>query len=147
VIHIRRTFIVVTAVLFEVARCSQSYADSKAVLRQGLLGAGTGAVATAISGAKGDDIWKGALAGAGVNVVGGALFDVLTGEQTGAVSGVQRTVPARHAVEPVRVRSVRTVQQESPFAQAYREGFENGYCQGYDQGYRDALANLSRRYQ
>ena len=40
------------------------------LLKEGLLGAGAGAVGGLASGAKGGDVWKGALAGAGVNIVG-----------------------------------------------------------------------------
>ncbi len=141
----KKALVVVAAVIFTITFCATTYADSRSVLKQGLLGAGTGAVATAMSGAKGDDIWKGALAGAGVNVVGGALFDILTGEQVGTFSGVQRVAPVRQVVEPVRIIPVQAAPQESMFSRAYREGFEAGYRQGYDQGYRDAFAYLSRQ--
>lgn len=46
------------------------------ILKQGLLGAGTGAIA---SSASGGDAGKGALIGAGTNIIGGALLDSLTG--------------------------------------------------------------------
>ncbi len=46
------------------------------ILKQGLLGAGTGAIA---AGASGGSAGKGALIGAGTNVIGGALLDSLTG--------------------------------------------------------------------
>ena len=45
------------------------------VLKNGLLGAGTGAIA---SGMSGGNAGKGALIGAGTNVIGGALLDMLT---------------------------------------------------------------------
>jgi hypothetical protein len=48
---------------------------NKKILKGGLLGAGTGAIA---SGASGGDAGKGALIGAGTNVIGGALLDTLT---------------------------------------------------------------------
>jgi hypothetical protein len=48
---------------------------NKKIIKQGLLGAGTGAIA---SGASGGDAGKGALIGAGTNVIGGALLDTLT---------------------------------------------------------------------
>ena len=48
---------------------------NKKILKQGLLGAGTGAIA---SGASGGDAGKGALIGAGTNIIGGALLDTLT---------------------------------------------------------------------
>lgn len=48
---------------------------NKKVLKQGLLGAATGAIAAEASGGKAG---KGALIGAGTNVIGGALLDTLT---------------------------------------------------------------------
>ncbi len=45
------------------------------VLKQGLLGAGTGAIA---SGASGGNAGTGALIGAGTGVIGGALLDAIT---------------------------------------------------------------------
>ena len=48
---------------------------NKKILKQGLLGAGTGAIA---AGASGGSAGKGALIGAGTNVIGGALLDTLT---------------------------------------------------------------------
>jgi hypothetical protein len=49
---------------------------NKQILKQGLLGAGTGAIAAGASGGKAG---KGALIGAGTNILGGALLDVLSG--------------------------------------------------------------------
>lgn len=49
---------------------------TKNILRQGLLGAGTGAIAAGASGGKAG---KGALIGAGTSILGGALLDSLMG--------------------------------------------------------------------
>ena len=51
---------------------------NKKVIKQGLLGAATGAIAAEASGGKAG---KGALIGAGTNIIGGALFDMLTAPQ------------------------------------------------------------------
>ena len=48
---------------------------NRKILKQGLLGAGTGAIA---AGASGGNAGQGALIGAGTNVIGGALLDTLT---------------------------------------------------------------------
>jgi hypothetical protein len=48
---------------------------NKKIIKQGLLGAGVGAVS---AGASGGSAGKGALIGAGTNVIGGALLDTLT---------------------------------------------------------------------
>jgi len=95
--------------------------NSSNILREGLLGAGAGAVGGAASGAKGGDVWKGALAGAGVNILGGALLDSISGE---------------------KVKRVDTVQQKEPqdaYGDGYNDGFNNGYKQGYMQGYKDGM--------
>ena len=48
---------------------------SNKILKEGLLGAGVGAISASASGGKAG---KGALIGAGANVIGGALLDTLT---------------------------------------------------------------------
>ena len=48
---------------------------NRAILKQGLLGAGVGAISASASGGKAG---QGALIGAGTNVIGGALLDTLT---------------------------------------------------------------------
>ncbi|GEM_PF-623949 len=57
----------------------QSYSEedpNRKILKQGLLGAGVGAISAEASGGKAG---TGALVGAGTNVIGGALLDTLTG--------------------------------------------------------------------
>ncbi len=54
---------------------SQDDDGTRNILKQGLLGAGTGAIA---SGASGGNAGTGALIGAGTGVIGGALLDVIT---------------------------------------------------------------------
>ena len=95
--------------------------SSSDLLKEGLLGAGSGAVGGAVSGAKGKDLWKGALAGAGVNIVGGALLDSMSGEK---VQDVQR---------------VDTMDSRSAYSGGYEEGYSNGYKRGYTDGYKDGL--------
>ncbi|MBN1353557.1 MAG: hypothetical protein JW994_02665 [Candidatus Omnitrophica bacterium] len=100
------------------------YAEKKSssdLLKEGLLGAGAGAVGGLASGGKGGDVWKGALAGAGVNIVGGALLDSISGEK---VDSVQR---------------VDSMDPQNAYGTGYKEGFTNGYKQGYTQGYKDGI--------
>lgn len=54
---------------------SQDDDGTRNILKQGLLGAGTGAIA---SGASGGNAGTGALIGAGTGVIGGALLDAIT---------------------------------------------------------------------
>jgi len=104
--------------VFPFSTCS---ADSKDLLRSGLLGAGAGAVGGAASGAKGRDVWKGALAGAGVNIIGGALLDSMSGEKVKDV----------HEVDSVSPRTA--------YSDGYEDGYSNGYKKGYTDGYKEGL--------
>ena len=80
-----KAFVVLAAsasLIFPASICraqGQDYSNgddtNKKILKQGLLGAGTGAIA---AGASGGSAGKGALIGAGTNVIGGALLDTLT---------------------------------------------------------------------
>jgi len=73
-------------------RPATSSADSKDILKQGLLGAGVGAISAEASGGKAG---KGALVGAGTNVIGGALLDALSGS-----GQQQQAAPAAPAPAP-----------------------------------------------
>ena len=100
-------FVLFLVACFSLSFLAQAHAgedDSRNLLKEGLLGAGSGAIGGAVSGAKGRDLWKGALAGAGVNIVGGALLDSLSGE---------------------KVDNVRHVDEASP-----RDAYADGYQQG-----------------
>ena len=108
-----------------IAVSSFSYAagkkDSRDILKEGLLGAGSGAVGGLASGAKGRDIWKGALAGVGVNIIGGALLDSISGEH------VEHT------------DKVAAMGSKDAYSGGYKDGYSNGYKQGYTQGYKDGV--------
>lgn len=74
---------------------------NKKIIKQGLLGAATGAIAAEASGGKAG---QGALVGAGTNVIGGALLDTLTSSpkpQPQAVQYVQQA-PAPSYAYPVQ---------------------------------------------
>lgn len=114
------TALVIICLIAGMAFLPEIYAEQKTsgdILKQGILGAGAGAVGGAVSGGKGKDLWKGALAGAGVNIVGGAILDSMTGEKVDNVSDVE----------------------SMPAGTAYQEGYQKGYSNGYKQGYRDGL--------
>jgi len=76
---------------------------NKKIIKSGLLGAATGAIAAEASGGKAG---KGALIGAGTNVIGGALLDTLTAPSQ----------PAQP--QPVYVQQA-PVYQQAPVQQAY----------------------------
>ena len=70
---------------------------NKKVLKQGLVGAGTGAIAAEASGGKAG---KGALIGAGTNVIGSAVLDTLTASPAPAPSSYRTpVVPAAQQAE------------------------------------------------
>jgi TRAP-type C4-dicarboxylate transport system permease large subunit len=69
------------------------------------------------SSASGGKAGKGALIGAGVNVIGGALFDAMTGEKVATVDQVN-SMPSQGA-----------------FQEGYNQGFNQGYQQGYNTGF------------
>lgn len=94
------TLLLVTAVFS--ASPVKAYSDedsSRNILKQGLLGAGTGAIA---SSASGGNAGKGALIGAGTNVIGGALLDTLF---SGGSSQQPRQQQVVYAQQPQVVQS------------------------------------------
>ncbi len=112
--------IVVTALLI-VTICNIGQCDDKTaqrLLKQGLLGAATGAVSSEVSGGKAG---KGALVGAGVNIVGGMLFDAMTGER----------------VE--KVEAVEGMGSTEAFQRGYQAGYQQGFEKGYNQGYQSGV--------
>ena len=122
----KKVFIAALTTMFLVIAVSPvSYAAEKKsssdILKEGVLGAGAGALGGLASGAKGGDLWKGALAGAGVTIVGGALLDAMSGEKVGSVQNVQSMDP------------------QNAFSSGYKEGFNKGYKQGYTQGYKEGM--------
>lgn len=76
--------------LVSMSVCAQDD-DTRNVLKQGLLGAGTGAIA---SGASGGNAGTGALIGAGTNVIGGALLDAMTTPSRSSGGSYRRSAPA-----------------------------------------------------
>ncbi|MCM8760961.1 MAG: hypothetical protein NC938_00535 [Candidatus Omnitrophica bacterium] len=72
----------VSIFIFQFAYC-QDDDSTRNILKQGLLGAGTGAIAASASGGKAG---QGALIGAGTNVIGGALLDAITGPSSSSRS-------------------------------------------------------------
>jgi len=70
----------------------QQQSGSQQILKQGLVGAGTGALA---SGMSGGNAGKGALIGAGTSLIGNALLDTLTTPTPQRTRRVYRKAPAR----------------------------------------------------
>ncbi len=79
---------------------------NKKILKQGLLGAGVGAISAEASGGKAG---TGALVGAGTNVIGGALLDTLTGPSQSA----SRVQYVQAAPQPTYVQQQPTYVQSS----------------------------------
>jgi len=73
---LQMTMVLLLTILFSATSVyCQTDDSSREILKQGLLGAGTGAIA---SGASGGNAGKGALIGAGTGVIGGILLDAIT---------------------------------------------------------------------
>ncbi|MBL7157969.1 MAG: hypothetical protein ISS91_00440 [Candidatus Omnitrophica bacterium] len=121
------SILLITILVFSLATISYARGKSSSdILKEGLLGGGAGAIGGLASGAKGGNVWKGALAGAGVTIVGGALLDSMSGEKVDSVDRVEQ-MPSSDA-----------------YGAGYKEGFNNGYKQGYTQGYKDSIAESAR---
>ncbi len=93
--------------------------SGRSILKEGLLGAATGAIAADQSDGKAG---KGALIGAGTNVVGGALLDVIMPDEQAATTTAPATMPV-----------------ESATAQDwYQKGYQDGFKAGYTEGMKSA---------
>jgi len=112
-----RMFAVACAVSLSLA-AGEAYAENTSldILRQGLLGAGTGAIAADVSGGKAG---TGALIGAGTNVIGGVLLNMLTGTPSYAQSSYAYSAQPVYAapVQSVSYGSVYAVPQEPVYTQ------------------------------
>ncbi len=75
------------------------------ILKQGLLGAGVGAISASASGGKAG---KGALIGAGTNIIGGALLDTLT-------------APSQPQPQPVYYQQAPQQQYQQTYQQPYQQ--------------------------
>ena len=119
----KKIFIVllITAFMTSIVLPSSAQNTSSNLLRAGLLGAGAGAIGGAASGAKGRDVWKGALAGAGVNIIGGVLLDSISGERVQTENRVTQ------------------MQSRDAYSTGYEAGFYNGYKAGYTEGLKDGI--------
>ncbi|MFH0731915.1 MAG: hypothetical protein V2A72_03210 [Candidatus Omnitrophota bacterium] len=116
----KTVIIIVIAVLLIAGFCNTGQCAEDAagkLLKQGLLGAATGAVA---SSASGGEAGKGALYGAGVNIVGGMVLDAITGQP---------------------VEKQETVETMGSTTEAFQRGYEAGYKLGFEKGYSEGFAS------
>jgi len=97
---------------------------SSQVLKQGLLGAGVGAIS---AGASGGDAGKGALIGAGTNVIGNALLDTITQPPAQRRGKVYRKISRPKAKT---VQQSQTVQQDTEVAE---DGTRKKIIRKYDE--------------
>jgi len=131
--------------------CSLTFAGTTDILKDGLLGGASGAVGGAASGAKSGELWKGALAGAATNVVGGALIDTISGkkEQPQVVHTVQpqvqyvdRVVYQDRIVEKP-VEKIVYIDREPPGLSKKIDGaYTRGYTKGVNDGYKQAWKEM-----
>ena len=93
------SIVVLGAVLLGPALPASADEQSNKIIKQGLLGAGVGAISASASGGKAG---KGALIGAGTSVIGGALLDSLMPSQPAQPQQVQyvQAPPPQYAPQP-----------------------------------------------
>ena len=78
----------------------------------------------------GGNAGTGALVGAGVNILGGALLDSISDDGRDDDYPPQRR--QREQAPPVQHNS-------GSYSQGYEDGYSNGYKKGYTDGYKDGL--------
>jgi hypothetical protein len=122
--------------------------NNQSMLSQGLLGAGVGAIAASSSGGKAG---KGALVGAGTNILGSMLLGKLgnnqrsssryrqasydQSRQTASFEGTPRYTQSRQIPYPERTSRYDQVN--------YDKGYREGYREGYEVAYQDAMRDSS----
>ncbi len=94
--------------------------SSQKILKQGLVGAGTGALA---SGMSGGDAGKGALIGAGTGVIGNALLDTITSPPQQRRGRVYRRIPQQQQ-QPVQQGQSRVQAQNIQVSEEPASGVE-----------------------
>lgn len=128
--------VVIVAVLALTA--PRAWADDEAakkILKDGILGAGVGAVSAGASGGKAG---KGALIGAGTNVVGGAVIDLLTGSGQPKEPAYPQPAPTYpQPTYPAQTTYPGSV--PAPTAGDYQTGYQKGYQEGFNQGFQQGL--------
>ena len=112
------TAILVISALFVTAPCMSAGDGTKNVLKDAIVGAGTGAIA---AGATGGKAGTGALIGAGTGAVGGILMDVITEPSSPA--------PQQQAATDESI----TTQE------VFHKGYEKGYRDGFNAGFKEGL--------
>ena len=138
----RKTAIIVAAIVGVALIAPRGWADeetAKKILKEGLLGAGVGAVSSAASGGKAG---KGALIGAGTNVVGGAVIDLLTGggrpSEPPPASYPQPQPTYTPPPQPVYAQPAAAYPPASTGGD-YQAGYQKGYQEGFQQGFQQGL--------
>jgi len=113
------TFIVALALVLAFSLPLMAQDDTgKRVIKDAIVGAGTGAIA---AGATGGKAGTGALIGAGTGAIGGVLMDVIT-EPSGSKTS-QQAVSA----------------EELSAQEVYQTGYEKGYKAGFNEGFKEGL--------
>lgn len=110
--------------------------DAQSLLKNAVIGAGSGAAA---SGFSGGDAGKGALIGAGANIAGNVVMDALTGQPAQAPQPTVRekivyvNQPPAQAVNSVGF---------TPHKDRRSREYDRGYDKGYTDGYREAMNEI-----
>lgn len=130
---------ILVALVMTLAMCGpRGWADeetAKKILKEGLLGAGVGAVSAGASGGKAG---KGALIGAGTSVVGGAVVDLLTGGGKPAEPTPQSYPQPAPTYTPGAYPQP-VAYPAAPVGGDYQTGYQKGYQEGFQQGFQQGV--------
>jgi len=138
----KRLICAVIVLGFVAAPVVSASADERDILKQGVVGAATGAIVAKESDGKAG---KGALIGVGTTVVGGALMDVIMPAQKTTTTTTTQQYPQQqpvqqqpvYAPQPQQVVYVPQPPQQAPTTDAqswYQKGYQDGFKAGYQEG-------------
>ena len=113
------SFIAIAIICISAATAYCQDDNTRNVLKQGLLGAGTGAIASGMSGGKAG---QGALIGAGTNVIGGALLDAISGPSSSSQSSYRSGPPQGYYDDQGQYYYEEPAPQQSGTSQVLKQG-------------------------
>jgi len=136
----------VVVIVFTISFSSTAIEQStQNVLKDAIIGAGTGAIA---AGTSGGNAGTGALIGAGTGTVGSALMDILT--QPSSTSR-QRSSSYRTRLRKNKRAKTHYYEEVFPSDESYtvyeifQLGYEEGYHDGFDAGFEKAIKMLREK--
>lgn len=115
-----------------------AYPDNKDIIKNGITGFGAGAVGSQI-----DNPLAAGAAGAGVNIVGGALLDSLSRPTSAPTPPIE---PLEHPYKRSKKKPHKRSKKKPPrlkYHKHYKQYFNQGYAEGYSDGYYAAYTEMN----